>query len=216
MTPANEDLADRRAAVTRDAIRSAVEAILAEEHPTTISVPAVAKRAGVSVRTVYRYFPNKQALIDDVAESHMRRADELTTGREDLFDDPAAYLRVLWRDFATDVPAVRAQHASDAGAELRAHRLQVSRDGVRVRVDKAFPDTSIGDRALLTDLLVAIPSSAMFLELHDRMGHQPDDAAALVIWAIDAIQRAFAADSGIGRRPPSPGDAADQSPGSQP
>lgn len=198
MEHVNESLNDRRAAVTRDAIRDAVQEILASEHPASISIPAVADRAGVSVRTVYRYFPTKAALLDDIAEAHMRRADQLTDGRQDLFDNPATYLRVLWQDFATDVEAVRAQHSSQAGAELRARRLQGSRDGIRVHLDKAFPDTTETDRELLTDLLVAIPSSAMFLELHSRMGHDPELAADLAMWALGAMQREFAARGGFG------------------
>lgn len=195
----DESIHDRRANVTRDAIRQAVQEILANEHPAAISIPAVAERAGVSVRTVYRYFPNKAALLDDIAEEHMRRADRLTTGRDDLFDDPRAYLKVLWRDFATDVDAVRAQHASSAGAEVRERRLQMTRDGVRVRVDKGFPDADERDRALLTDLLVAVPSSSMFLELCDRMDHPPDLAADLAMWMVGAMQKQFAADGGFGR-----------------
>ncbi len=194
----DESIQDRRANVTRDAIRAAVEEILASEHPAAISIPAVAERAGVSIRTVYRYFPSKAALLDDIAESYMRRADELTTGRDDLFDDPGAYLTVLWKDFATDVDAVRAQHASNAGAELRERRLRTTRDGVRVRVDKAFPDTTERDRELLTDLLVAVPSSSMFLELCDRMGHPPELAADLAMWMVGAIQKEFAAKNGFG------------------
>lgn len=196
----SESLSDKRAEVTRDEIRSAVEAILTEEHPSTISVPAVAKRAGVSVRTVYRYFPTKQALLDDVAEIQMRRADKLTQGREDLFDDPAAYLRVLWRDFASDVEAVRAQHLSNAGADLRARRLETSRSGIRKRVDVWFPESTEDDRALLTDLLVAVPSSAMFLELHDRLGHEPDQASDLAMWMVGAALSKFAKDGGMTMR----------------
>ncbi len=204
-----ESLNERRAAVTRDAIRDAVQDILVTEHPASISIPAVAERAGVSVRTVYRYFPSKAALLDDVAEAYMRRADELTEGREDLFDDPATYLKVLWRDFATDVEAVRSQHTATAGADLRAHRLQGARDGIRVRLDKAFPDTSDTDRALLTDLLVAVPSSSMFLELHDRMGHNADLAAELAVWMVGALQRQFAERGGFGSAVPSARNNAD-------
>lgn len=193
-----ESLNDRRAAVTRDAIRDAVQEILAHEHPSSLSIPAVAERAGVSVRTVYRYFPTKAALLDDIAEAHMRRADQLTEGREDLFDEPARYLKVLWQDFALDVDAVRAQHSSKAGGEIRARRLEGSREGIRVRLDKSFPDATEIDRELFTDLLVAIPSSSMFLELHDRLGHDPERAAELTMWMLRAVQRTFAAEGGFG------------------
>src|SRR5215203_1486893 len=49
---------------TRGRIVQAVADLVAEAHPASISVPAVAKRAGVGVATVYRYFPTKEALLD--------------------------------------------------------------------------------------------------------------------------------------------------------
>ena len=42
----------------------AVAELVADAHPASISVPAVAARAGVGVATVYRYFPTKEALLD--------------------------------------------------------------------------------------------------------------------------------------------------------
>ena len=57
-----------QAAATRRRIVDGLLAVLAEDHPATLSVPAVARRAGVSVATVYRYFPTKEALLDAGSE----------------------------------------------------------------------------------------------------------------------------------------------------
>ena len=57
-----------QAAATRRRIVDGLLALLAEDHPATLSVPAVARRAGVSVATVYRYFPTKEALLDAGSE----------------------------------------------------------------------------------------------------------------------------------------------------
>jgi AcrR family transcriptional regulator len=51
----------------RRILRSLVE-LLMDEHPATVSIPQVAKRAGVSVRIVYHYFPSKDALFDAVID----------------------------------------------------------------------------------------------------------------------------------------------------
>lgn len=192
-----EDLRRRRAEVSRQAIRDAVAALLLEEHPANLSVPAVAARAGVSVRTVYRYFPTKQDLLDDVAEIQQRRADAMVDGRQDMFERPQQYLSAMWSDFETDVEAIRAQHLSPLGADLRARRLQKTQAEMQVRLDKAFPEASVKDRRDLGDLLVTIMSSTAFLELHDRMGHSGTDAARLVWWAARAMQKQFAADGGF-------------------
>ena len=191
------DLRRRRAEVTRQAIRQAVEGLLVDEHPAALSIPAVAARAGVSVRTVYRYFPTKQHLLDDVAEIQQRRADEIMDGRQDLFDRPGQYLATLWTDFERDVEAVRAQHLSPVGRDIRLRRLEASRAQMLVRLDKAFPEASAEDRSDLGDLIAMVMSSSAFLELHTRMGHSGPDAARLAWWAARAMQKQFKADGGL-------------------
>lgn len=194
---ATQDLRHKRAEVSRQAIRDAVAELLLTEHPANLSIPAVAKLAGVSVRTVYRYFPTKQDLLDDVAEVQQRRADALSNGRSDMFENPGQYIVALWSDFEADVDAIRAQHLSPLGAELRQNRLDKMKAEVANRVDKAFPDASAQDRNDLADLIITVTSSAAFLELHSRLGHSGADAARLAWWAATALQKQFDADGGI-------------------
>ncbi|WP_456598925.1 TetR/AcrR family transcriptional regulator [Blastococcus sp. SYSU DS0616] len=49
------------------------------EHGITGSLDAIAKRAGVGPGTLYRHFPNREALLDALLEA---RADELVSRRE--------------------------------------------------------------------------------------------------------------------------------------
>lgn len=191
------DLRRRRAEVSKQAIRDAVADLLLREHPASLSIPAVAQAAGVSVRTVYRYFPTKQDLLDDVAEVQQRRADRIMDGRQDMYEKPGQYLAALWTDFERDVEAIRAQHLSPLGRELRDRRLEAVRTEMRIRLEKSFPDASDQDRADLGDLITMIMSSTAFLELHGRMGHSGSDAADLAWWAARALQKQFKADGGI-------------------
>lgn len=191
------DLRRRRAEVSKQAIRDAVADLLLEQHPASLNIPAVASAAGVSVRTVYRYFPTKQDLLDDVAEVQQRRADRIMDGRQDMFDRPGQYLAALWTDFEEDVEAVRAQHLSPLGRDIRARRLETTRAEMQIRLEKAFPDASAKDRADLADLITMVMSSAAFLELHTRMGHSGADAAGLAWWAARALQKQFKTDGGI-------------------
>lgn len=192
-----QDLRRRRAEVSKQAIRDAVAEILLVEHPSTLSIPAVAAAAGVSVRTVYRYFPTKQDLIDDVAEIQQRRADAIMNGRDDLFDRPGEYLAAMWTDFERHVEAIRAQHLSPLGHEVRAHRMEKLRSEMHIRLAKAFPDTSEQDRKDLGDVIMTVMSSATFLDLHTRLGRSGPEAARLAWWAVVAMQRQFKNDGGF-------------------
>jgi AcrR family transcriptional regulator len=56
--------------VTVDAIFEATIQVLLSEGPS-LNTTRVARRAGVSVGTLYQYFPNKQALLFAVLERHL-------------------------------------------------------------------------------------------------------------------------------------------------
>ena len=60
-----------RAAVTLDAIFEATVQLLIADGPRRLTTTRVAARAGVSVGTMYQYFPHKQALIYALSECYL-------------------------------------------------------------------------------------------------------------------------------------------------
>ena len=175
---------------TRKRIVDAVLELLECESPAIISVPAVAERAGVSLRTVYRYFPTKADLIHSASHTFDDPVTEqLGQQPEEPGADLEAYLGALWGRFAENVAAVRAQHQTPGGREIRAARLAEYRQ----RVDRATAASASHlrrqDRAELVDLVIALTSSSMFLELVDRQGHQPDKAVAMALRPVRALWR---------------------------
>jgi AcrR family transcriptional regulator len=165
--------------------------LLETASPTGVSMPAVAQRAGVSVRTLYRYFPSKDDLQRVAAGWFERRARELMANPPKLdITNVHEYLRLLWTDLAGRLPAVRVQHTTPDGRVLRAARLPDS----RAQVDAALTELITGERRHeIVDLVVAMTSSSMFLELVDRMGHEPKRAAEL---AADMVELLVANEAG--------------------
>lgn len=187
-------LRDRQAEATRQSIVDAFLELAHEANSVSISMPAVARRADVSVRTLYRYFATKDELQDAAAYRAAERAH--TTMSDPTLDRStlARYLARLWRSFATDVPAVLAEHATPVGRQLRASRLPDSRATTRRLAPEAVDD----DEAV--DLLVAITSSSMFLELAERMGHRPERAAALAVYVAELVSADVAANGPLAER----------------
>jgi AcrR family transcriptional regulator len=62
-----------RSVATVEAIFEATIQVLLKEGAEALTTVHVARRAGVSVGTLYQYFPNKQALLLAVLERHMLR-----------------------------------------------------------------------------------------------------------------------------------------------
>jgi AcrR family transcriptional regulator len=60
-----------RSTVTVEAISEATIQVLHAEGPDRLTTTRVAERAGVSVGTLYQYFPNKHSLLFMVLEQHL-------------------------------------------------------------------------------------------------------------------------------------------------
>src|SRR5687768_6529488 len=102
---ATTDLRERQRQATREQIIQAVHEVLADEHPATLSMPRVAEQAGTSLRTLYRYFPTKEALLDAASLSFKTPAS-VVGGTVDLATLPE-YLRMQWRGFSDSIGAVK-------------------------------------------------------------------------------------------------------------
>jgi AcrR family transcriptional regulator len=179
-------LRDEQRAFTRRKVLAAVLDLVAEGELDELSVPVVARRSGVSVATIYRYFPTRDDLLAAAAAEPSRHALERPVGRADD-DELAAFQRTMWHDFAGNLPLLRHQVASTAGREMRQARLERSSHllaGYLARhgID---PASSAGQR--LISLLLLINGSLAFIELHDRQGLDVDEALDRSLWAVRAL-----------------------------
>lgn len=64
-----------RSKVLVQAVREAGRAILEEEGASALTTNRIAERAGVGIASVYRYYPNKQAILADVFDEKLRAID---------------------------------------------------------------------------------------------------------------------------------------------
>ena len=75
-------LRDQQVDLTRELIMRAFQELLQNDHPDAITYPQVAEAAGVSLRTVYRYFPTRADLLQSAAAWFREFTDGLR------WDDP--------------------------------------------------------------------------------------------------------------------------------
>lgn len=84
------DAARRRAEIVRAARR------LFAAHGGDVALETVAETAGVGIATLYRNFPSRAALADEVALAILRDVREAAAAALAAFDDDAA---TAWRDY---------------------------------------------------------------------------------------------------------------------
>ena len=76
-----------RSIATCDAILEACARLLKAGDYAAVTTNHIAERAGVSVGTLYEFFPNKEAIVATLAERHLSRLiAEVTEGLEAAFD----------------------------------------------------------------------------------------------------------------------------------
>ncbi|BBY94097.1 hypothetical protein MGALJ_37660 [Mycobacterium gallinarum] len=154
---------------TRDAIIDAAIDAFEAERTFAITLPAVAERADVTVKTLLRHFGNRETLID---AAWQRLFDDIRAEREPPPDDPAAALEILIEHYerrGTMVLATLAQDDKDA----RAQRMNsAGRLGHRGWVEQVFgarlPQRPAERSRLIDVLVVATDVYTWKLLRHDR------------------------------------------------
>src|ERR671932_458783 len=91
---------------TRQRILEALAEHLSEQGDKDFSFPALAKRAGVSIPTVYRHFPTRDALMDGFAE--WARQQYAFASYESPSDELPKVAQVIYASFEQPEPLTRA------------------------------------------------------------------------------------------------------------
>lgn len=162
-----------RAAATVDAIVEAVERILERDGVDALTTNRIAEVAGVSIGTLYQYFPNKQALVAEVHGRYL--AQTLTMCRAVL----AAAARV---PLVQVVARIGEALVALAGAQREIHRWLYE-----LRAEAGFHEPHRRALDQLTDEL------STFLAARDDVRFADNRAAAFaLVHAIAGVVFAFA------------------------
>jgi AcrR family transcriptional regulator len=161
----DEGLRERKRRLTRQLISDAATTLFATRGFDNVKVSEVADRVGVSEKTVYNYFPTKEALVLDTADEaveHMARAlRDRPPGQspteavvEAIMSDARIYREApdalmefipLFGAMIESTPALRA-----AWLELHDRLAKVARDELAAQagVDPRDPEPTVAGRAL--------------------------------------------------------------------
>lgn len=186
--PYSSALRDNQAQATRELILDALTELLTDQPADQIATRAIAERAGVSQPTVYRHFPDRQALLEGLSD---RMSAITTTARGDgdlqSLDDIAAHAA---RDLAlTDEHAV----AATAEAVLNADPRRLSRSSrarsaeLRRVVADSLPDLDERDHNRITALLRSLYSVQTWLRMREEFGIPGTESGPILAWAIDTL-----------------------------
>ena len=89
---ANDWLSERRTEVAADRILDAAEELFTRHDPGSVGMNEIAKAAGCSRATLYRYFENREALRTAYVHRETRRLSAVIEDRIGGIDDPRGRL----------------------------------------------------------------------------------------------------------------------------
>jgi AcrR family transcriptional regulator len=195
----NNAFREEQAQKTRERILETAIALLRSGSSEALSVPRIAQEAGISAATIYRHFPDREALFDgvDAFMGEKLGRPPLPESLEDLIEGAPALFR--YYDGAKELmrviqstPVLREQNASRRKG--RDERLGTV---ARELTQGLEPRRANAIHALLRTL----HGFDTYESMHTRFGVGPDEASDVVAWAARALVRELEKERKGGRAP---------------
>ena len=174
-----------QALATRARILEATLSVMAR-GVASVSIPAVAREAGVSVPTVYRHFGTKQDLLAAVYLHVVRRASPGEFAPPRTLDQLREGIRAMFEGLDSADDLARAAMASPAAAEARRAGMPVRLEIYRRLADAIAPNLAKPDRARIARVLTILISASALRLWRDHLGSSVEEAANDIDWVIKA------------------------------
>jgi len=153
-----------RSAATIEAIRQATIQVLLADGVGRLTTTRVAERAGVSVGTMYQYYPHKQALLFGIVERQLLLIEEAMRAASDRLMGAdlkalAEGLAAAWLEAKTaDVVSSRAIYGIAAEFDLSAPMARAAKMMTEMfdALLASAPDARFADRASAAFMLAAL------------------------------------------------------------
>lgn len=153
----------------------------------TLSIPAVARAARVSIPTIYRHFGTKQDLLAAVYPYLERRAGTGELVMPTSIDQLRDGVRALLDHLEAFDDLARAVMASPAAGEARALSMPRRMAMTRAMAESIEAPLSPNDRDRIARLLVILTSSSSLRTWRDHLDVTADGAAEDIDWVIRTV-----------------------------
>jgi len=183
--PYHSELRAEQAEATGERILDATVRVMAGGL-ATLSIPAVAREAGVSVPTVYRHFATKSDLLGAVYPFLARRAGVDRMPEPTSVDEFRELIRTMFGRLDLLGEVARAAFASPGSDESRRLNMPARIASVRGFVASVAAAATETERDRITRLLVILASSSAMRMWRDHLGSSVDEAAEDVDWILRA------------------------------
>jgi AcrR family transcriptional regulator len=178
-------LREQQAEAARQRILEAVATLLEAAGVEELTMPNVAETAGISLRTVYRYYPTREQLLE--AAGRWIGSELLGQGYPQSLDDVADTFEDGCREFDRHPGLVRALALSQLGREVRAPRREERLAAIRDALHAEVGDLPERELRHAEAVLAYLHNMLAFTTLREEHGLAAGEVADALGWAIRTL-----------------------------
>jgi AcrR family transcriptional regulator len=179
-----ETLREKQATATREHILEAAYDLLIHRVDQPFSHEAVAAKAGIGERTVYRYFPAQADLFEALWVRLRRQAGTVFPARE---EEILPQVRVLFEGFNRNEDLIKAVLASSAGHKVRLRGAPEGRASFLKSLAALTASMRPVERHRVMAVFLAVYSAPFWQLLRERGGLSGQEAIRAAEWALEAL-----------------------------
>jgi AcrR family transcriptional regulator len=178
-------LREQYAAATRERILSAVADLVERGELEELTVPAVAEASGVSLRTIYRYYPTREDLMEAAGRWI---GDELLKHPypRDL-DEVADLFEAGCRDFDERPGLARALALSQLGQRVRGYRRRERLEAIGRALREEVGGVDEQELRHAEAVLAYLHNIIAYTVLREECGMSGEEIGRAIAWAIRTL-----------------------------
>jgi AcrR family transcriptional regulator len=188
-------LRDQQAEFTRQIVMEAAKRVLDTYSIDEFSIQKIAEEAGMSHRTVYRYFPTRQALLDsftDWIEDSVAPIPAEALQPPDTREEMLGTVRFAFERFDKFAPYFRASLVlATRGDSIQPQRQRQRDEAIRQSLTKVLEPLDDEQAAKAYAIIRLIIGAQTWQVLHDRFELADGKAGDAAVWAVRVLLEAI-------------------------
>jgi AcrR family transcriptional regulator len=178
-------LREQNAAATRERILSAVADLIERGEVDELTVPDVAEASGISLRTIYRYYPTREELLE--AAGRWIGNELMAHPYPRTLDQVAEAYRVGVGEFAQRPGLVRALALSQLGRKVRGYRRRERLAAIRKALRTELPELNEEELRRAEAVIAYLHNMLAFTTMREENHLSPEEIGEAVAWAIRTL-----------------------------
>lgn len=174
-----------QASVTRERILSAVTELIERGGVDELTMPEVAEASGASLRTIYRYYPTREQLLE--AAGRWIGDELLKHPYPRTLDEVADLYQAGCADFDERPGLVRALALSQLGQAVRGYRRRERLQSIRQALGSEIAGLEEAELERAAAVLAYLHNMLAYTSMREESGLSGEEVGEAVGWAIRTL-----------------------------